>query len=257
MEIINAVLAAIEEKFSDLKVIRQKRSERVEAAYSEANNKMWPTVDRHGRFHAPCDGYEDVDGRGIYAKGEYLPIPESMLEEWGAQLTGKEFGKKARILVESSFSDELSAILSQQYGLRPSAGKKFERGGTEMNYIYVSGNEALATVIEETVKAAKEAEKAAKEAERAARKALKGKAPNGKQALSCKLIFVRPYVPMDSWDRGSDKMMVEFENKSTAWGTLPKALRGAEIGTEFVLSATFSVANDDETHAFFSRPCVK
>lgn len=78
---IEVAIAAVESKFEDLKVIRYKRQNRIMSAYSDANDKILPNEDSNGRLHAPCDGYEDVDGRGVYGKGEFLPIPESVFEQ--------------------------------------------------------------------------------------------------------------------------------------------------------------------------------
>lgn len=47
--------------------------------------EMYPdaVIDRRGRAHAPCDGYETEDGL-IYRGGEYLPEPEGIDEMRGA-----------------------------------------------------------------------------------------------------------------------------------------------------------------------------
>lgn len=254
MSFIEIAIAAVESKFADLKVIRRKRQDRIMSSYSEANNKLAPNEDCHGRLHAPCDGYEDVDGRGVYGKGEYLPIPESVFEALAMEgITcdrgQKEYGLKTRVMIETGENDMQSSIF-RSFGLGCSFGKSFVRDGVALNYMYVNGNDALVKAIEAAMTEAKEAEKAE-------RRAMKGEAPEGKQTLHCRIVFIRPHIPMSVYDHGSDKMMVEFDNKSTAWGTLPKALAGSEIGTEFDLAATFKRAEDDHTHAFFSRPSVK
>lgn len=252
--VLSAVVTAIEAKWEDLKVIRIKRQERIESAYSEANHKLSPNVDRHYRLHAPCDGYEDVDGRGVYAKGEYLPIPESVREAMELEgcnaSRGQDHGYHARFLLEKEIAEEVKKNFEDNYGLACSFGQTFERGSVEVCYVYVKGNYSIVKAIEEAVEAAKAAEFQA-------RRALKGESPEGKQVLKCKILHIRPFVPMNSFDYGSDKMMVEFENKSTAWGTLPKALAGAVVGEEFILSATFKKDHDDNTHSYFSRPSVK
>ena len=251
---IEVAIEAVEAKFADLKVIRYKRQHRIMTAYSDANDKLLPNEDSNGRLHAPCDGYEDVDGRGVYGKGEFLPIPESVFES--LEMEGitcnrgqKEYGQKTRLLVEDSDGEALADVFSS-FGLSCSFGKAFERGGVAMKYMYISGNDALVKAIEAAIVEAKEKEKVE-------RRGLKGEAPEGKLTMKAKIVHIQRFVPMSVYDYGSDKMLVEFENKSTGWGTLPKAISGEEIGFEFELSATFKRAADDFTHAFFSRPSVK
>lgn len=251
---IEVAIEAVETKFEDLKAIRRKRQDRVLKSYSDANDKILPNEDANGRLHAPCDGYEDIDGRGVYGKGEFLPIPESVFEQ--LEMEGitcnrgqKEYGQKTRLLVEDSEGEEI-AMMFRSFGLGCSFGKTFDRGGVAMKYMYIGGNDAMVKAIEAAIVEAKEKVKSE-------RRDLKGEAPEGKLTVEGKIVFIKRFVPMSVYDYGSDKMLVELENKSTVYGTLPKCISDAEIGDFVKFSATFEVARDDKTHAFFKRPSVK
>lgn len=252
--LVEFVLSVTESKFVDLKEIRRKRQERIMAAYSEANSKISPNEDSRGRLHAPCDGYEDVDGKGVYAKGEFLPIPEIVFEQ--LEMEGitcnrgqKEFGLKTRLMVGEEEGEEIAALF-RSFGLGCSFGKTFEKSGKLVKYMYICGNDALVKEIEEAIKKFKD-----KEAEKL--RLLKGNAPEGKVTVSGTIIFIKKFVPINAYDHGTDKMMVELENKSTVWGTLPSCISHFEIGDDVVFSATFTRAYGDKTHAFFKRPVMK
>lgn len=252
--LVNAVITSLDSKFVELKAIREKRQARILSFYSETNNGLSPNEDCNGRLHAPCNGYEDIDGKGLYSKGEYLPIPEfvfELLELEGITCERGEgvFGQRTRILLPLEQATELALTLNQNYGLDSTKGKVFERDNIETCYLYVTGNDALVKTIEEAMKAHKESE-------RESRKALKGTAPEGRVTVTAKLLKVYVIPPLCSWDAPSLKMLVELENKATAYGTLPKAVHSAAVGDIFNLKGTFKHAQDDETHAFVSRPTI-
>lgn len=138
----------------------------------------------------------------------------------------------------------------RSFGLSCSFGKTFDRGGVAMKYMYIGGNDAMVKAIEAAIVEAKEKVKSE-------RRAMKGEAPEGKLSVKGKIVFIKRFVPLSVYDYGSDKMLVELENKSTVFGTLPKCISDAAIGDEVEFSATFEVARDDKTHAFFKRPSVK
>ncbi|UOK16777.1 hypothetical protein [Vibrio phage phiKT1024] len=80
---------------------------------------------------------------------------------------------------------------------------------------------------------------------------LKGDAPNGKQTIKAKVIG----LPIrENYYGIQHKMMIELENKSTAYGSLPAKIIDAEIGDIVELTATFESCEEDKTHAFFKRP---
>ena len=59
------------------------------------------------------------------------------------------------------------------------------------------------------------------------------------------------------YDAGVDfKMLVELENKSTVWGSQISSLIDvdADIGDLIEFTATFTQAENDDTHSFYKRP---
>ncbi|AZV02068.1 hypothetical protein Arno162_28 [Pectobacterium phage Arno162] len=258
--IVELIFLALEAKAVELVAIRKKRQERIEKAWSEKNQGLIPNVDRNGRFHAPCDGYVDIDERGIYGKGEFLPTPSwvlEMLEREGihCDVGGESFGKPVKFLVLAGEGEDISHRLTYSYGLRCSFGKMFERDGERMSYIYVTGRESLTKVIAETVNEINEQARLVKlariAAEREAAKALKGDAPVGRQTV--KGVITGFKVSYSNYGE-TLKMLVTLENGATVYGSVPRFLSEAQRGDEVEFKATFEVAEDDKTHAFFKRP---
>lgn len=241
MKMLEVVLETLNSKFLDLAVIREKRLSRIISAYSETNNELPPNVDSSGRLHAPCDGYEDMDGRGVYGKGEFLPVPDFVFEQLereglSCDRGSKEFGLKSKVLISADDSIGIMDTLLTSYGLSSSTGKHFERNGLEMCYLYVTGNDPLVKVMEEAINKFKIEEREIK-------KLSKGEAPCGKQTVMAKIVFIKTIEPATQLYCGSYKMMCELENKATVWGTLPKSLHGAKVGDTFSLKGAFKQAD--------------
>lgn len=250
--LIETVIEAVDDKFKELELIRLTRRNRAIAAYAEINNSMEPNEDRNGRLHAPCDGYEDIDGRGLYNKGEFLPIPECVrleMEMQGIHPNEKVYGSRSRVLVAEKEADDIMKMFVYNYFLPADKGKAFERDNEMMQYVYVRGNDALINVIEQTVKNYNAAQYEE-------RRKHKGKVPVGKFCLTGKLLMVRVIPPINEWDRTTVKMLVELENKATIYGTLPKRAcnEGYKAGDEISIAGTFSASISDDTHGYVSRP---
>ena len=79
----------------------------------------------------------------------------------------------------------------------------------------------------------------------------KGPAPEGSQTMIAKILF-------DTWKEGrfgrQHKMMVRFQNRSKCWLTVPRNLQDQLKGMVIELTATFTVAKDDITFCFASKP---
>lgn len=126
--LIETVIEAVDDKFKELELIRLTRRNRAIAAYAEINNSMEPNEDRNGRLHAPCDGYEDIDGRGLYNKGEFLPIPECVrleMEMQGIHPNEKVYGSRSRVMVEEKEADDVVQMFVYNYFLPAEKGKVF------------------------------------------------------------------------------------------------------------------------------------
>lgn len=221
------------------------------------NQEKGPTIDRHGRLHAPCDGYEWEDV--IYQGGSYLPFPPEFYEmlEMTSGYTPKDFssfGFSSRI---KSSPTEVAAI-KEACGAyaEVSAGKTWDND--QVCYCYIkTTRKGLDALLSDYQAEQERLIEEAREAEKAAKRALKGVAPTGRLAvrgtvLALKEVERESYSYYDSgW---SYKMLVELENKATVWGTVPSKISSVEIGDTIEFTAGFEQASDDDTHAFYKRP---
>jgi hypothetical protein len=225
-----------------------------------ANHDLSPTIDRFGRMHAPCDGYEWDDR--IFPGGAYLPFPmefwEMLSEQAGRPIgPGSYEGKgarKHRIKVTVVEANELEVALKDFAVV--GKGKTWDDGVS--CYVYIETSRSGLSELVDTYHQEQLAIRKAKEdAEKAARHALKGEAPEGRVSVKGKVLAVKVqeqeqfsyYSPTHVW-----KMLVELENKSTVWGTIPSSIEELGSGDEVEFTATFTRAADDNTHAFFKRP---
>lgn len=249
ISIRDIIINAVEEKFYELKEIRQKRFERINKAYKDSNNNIPPNEDINGRLHAPIDGYCDIDGKGVFGKGEFLPIPDSVFDRLEMQgITcdryKTDWRAKCKILLPLSVGEEIKTTLQNDYGIDCSHGATFERNNQVSAYFYMKGNDALINALNtacETITAIQKEEE----------KKHKGIAPEGKVIVTGEILVVK--VIEDYYGR-TLKMLLKLENGATVWGTLPSVLSESERGDIVTISATFTHAPDDNTHAFFKRP---
>lgn len=226
-----------------------------------ANNDLEPTEDRHGRLHAPCDGYEWESD--IYPGGAYLPFPQEfweMLEERTGRPCGpssassNSYGSKQRVKVTTQEAEEIQVACAKFAEV--SIGKTWDDGVTCYVYIQTTRTKLIELIAD--YRAEQEAAlKAIRDAEKAARQALKGEAPEGRCVVKGRIVCFKR-VERDRfsyYDSGVDyKMLVELENLSTVWGSQPSNIGDAEVGDEVQFTATFQRAEGDNTHAFYKRP---
>ncbi len=246
--ILELIKSALEIKNAELTVIRNARYERIMAAISDKNNGLEPNKDYQGRLHAPCDGYEHWDTGQVYGKGEYITMPTDDMK-WtdGSYI---DFRARGKLRIDFSICEKLKELV-YKYGVEASNGQVWESKGVEVCNLYMKGEKSFINAI---VHCSEQEQEQKKEA----MKAFKGKAPAGLSEVKAKLICVKSQ-PGYGWGTTDYKMLVELENKSTAYGTMPKALLDndeAVKGYEFMLKANFQPAQNDETHAFFKRPQI-
>lgn len=79
---------------------------------SSENKGIAPTVDRHGRLHAGCDEYNDVNGN-VYIKGQFIPMPE-LEDECFFGFPSFAQPLKSRIQVSGDTIQKLQNILSKE-----------------------------------------------------------------------------------------------------------------------------------------------
>lgn len=255
------------------KSLYEKRTERLNNAYAEANGNIPPTIDPKQRLHAPKDGYvipsiqvnhcdfEEKYVDRLFGKGEYLPNPIREDQEfYFFHKTNKEFKHSTSIKLESEEFIELFKNIDLED--KPFSFK-FSKSWTfnEEKNCYLTIHGAWKSVTEEfffmhkeytdIVKSEREEKR---EEERLRKLALKGIAPIGKDSINGTIISIKE---KEGYMENSIvlKVLIELENKSTVYGNLPKSLYDAEKGSQVSFTATFNKASDtDNTHSFFKRP---
>lgn len=234
---------------------------RIKEKAATANHDLEPTEDRHGRLHAPCDGYE-WEG-GPYQGGSYLPFPLEfweMLEERTGRPCGPSgasaasYGTKQRVKVTTSEAEEIRVACNKYADV--AIGKTWDDGVTCYVYIQTTRNKLIELIAD--FRAEQEAAlKAVRNAEQAAKRALKGEAPEGRCVVKGRILKFKA-VEGERFSYYSSgiqyKMLVELENLSTVWGSQPSNIGDAEVGDVVQFTATFERAKDDNTHAFYKRP---
>ena len=112
--------------YSDLLDYEQRlilRRKRIEESMNKQNKKP-PTIDIHGRYHAPFDGYQWTDGilTKKFCAGEYLPV-DDFSEENNYYKLSKIYCTKimdiqyhvVKEIVSALLSDEKNVILIKRY----------------------------------------------------------------------------------------------------------------------------------------------
>lgn len=142
-------IPTLRSQFEELRAASQARRERIEAAYREENSDLPPTLDRCGRYHAPCNGYVmptscmDVF-RGCYddhvfGAGEYLPVPLDDEDDFFGGFGGS-FSVEYRQKTKAALADiEALMAIDRELGLRVTHGKTWEQDGRPVAIAYVSG----------------------------------------------------------------------------------------------------------------------
>lgn len=221
---------------------------RILEAAASANNNIEPTLDCHGRMHAPCDGYnwEDV----VYAGGSYLPTPIEwleMIEVMGGTLKtfdSSKYESRSKIKGDLAlFNDVVKACKLNKVDAKVTHGTVWDG---DQCYIYVSSKKAklieLIEVYADEVKAQYYAEL----------KKDKGIAPIGKQTIRGIVLSIKEYI--GEWGI-TYKACIELDNKATVFGSLPRVFDEKEIrGKTIQFTANFEQAENDKTHSFYKRP---
>lgn len=238
------------------------RRNKIEAAYKESNMDLDPVVDCKGRLHAPCDGYmlpasilnfvEGYDDQ-VFGKGEFLPMPKFEEDEFIFNQTSYPDGHQSRVLV--NFTEEehemLEALSAETKTFGVSFGKSWVKNGSTHAYAYVCSRSKR--VVDEivnyfTVIANKKADEL--KAKREAEKSVAGVAPTGRIVVRGTVVSVKIY---ENYYGMTEKMMVKLENGSTVFGTVPSKI-SVNNGDIVEFTATFKHAEDDNKHAFYTRP---
>lgn len=265
---MNMILVKMKNKVEELNANYKKYVARLEAAYKESNNGLEPTTDSKGRLHAPCDGYmmpnadkwdyghkdySDV----LFGKGEFLPfLDDPYSDKVGVNV--KDFSSKFKVKV----NDDVKMMIEeckQIFDINVSFGKEWEYKGHKQRYAWIVGGtkeKHFAAFVEEEMQSVIDAAKAQQEL----KKAEKGIAPEGKVRVRGKILNMSAQATYHLYNSSvyADKVLIELENKSTVYGTLPAKI--ANMGTDEVIgmvvefNANFTHAKNDNTHSFFKNP---
>lgn len=202
-----------------------------------------PTWGVDGRPHAPFDGYlwEDPITQEIeaYGGGQYLPyadeadyisrpISESPYGFWKLRITEEMYNSLCMMKESIDILPPYKTWVNEDINVFMCEIKT--------NPIFLDAiktfSDAFFTNLYEQLKL------------------LKGGAPSGKTHVKG---ILRSTKVVESFYGPSIKMTVVLENGSTVYGSLPKSV-SIDYRGEIEFTATFEVAENDKTHAFFKRP---
>ena len=221
---------------------------RLDDKSATANNEIYPTIDSQGRRHAPCDAYmwDDV----MYQGGAYLHTPAEVLEmlaESGVLLgsfNSSQFIKSTKIKADLELFGQVKKLCNT-YKIDMELKHGAVWNDSEC-YIYMSSKKS--SLIDAIEVFAKET----REAHFASLRLSKGVAPLGKASVEGVVLSIK-----ESWfrDNLSHKCLVELQNKSTIYGSLPSKFDPENIvGKTVCFTANFESASNDETHSYYKRP---
>lgn len=216
------------------------RFEAIEKAMSEQNNDMRAIRDCNGRYHAPCNGYR-VD-EYTYRKGEYIRDSLDTIEakEEAGLSSSVSRTMKARHLIAVSDQPAITTLCNHEAIVSVSFGKAFNN----TCYAYVETNvKAVITAIN----ASEEQRKT--EAYNAIEKS--GEAPVGRVAVTATVLSIKFIEGVYGYQQ---KMLVKLSDGATAYGSVPAAISEVQVGDTVTFTGTFKTADNDISHAFFSRP---
>jgi|TARA_R110000851_G_scaffold162490_2_gene306333 hypothetical protein len=230
---------------------------RLDEKSATANNDIYPTIDAHGRRHAPCDAYiwDDV----MYQGGAYLHTPVhilEMLEESGVLLgsfDSSKFIKRTKLKADLDIFNQIKRLCNTyKIDMEVKHGAVWNEGEC---YIYMSSKKS--SLIEAIEVYAKEAKEAYFQSLRVG----KGIAPVGKLSIDGVVLSIKEVEFTRELYRGhnettiSYKCIIQLENKSTVYGSVPAKIELDNlIGKTVRLTANFEHAQGDQTHSFYKRP---
>lgn len=247
----------------------KKRCDMIEAAYREENELISPNMDDKQRLHAPCHGYKipniiielcdfnDDYSEKLFKQGEYLPNP---VDEFSF-FVGKpqKYNYSRRIFLSGDTMIKMFFDLDlEDKPVKLGFGSFWNEKGTTCCYMYISTfwKSVLDTFIEninEYHQKLKEIKEQEEQKRREEARALKGELKEGLVQVKAKIKHIKA-VESRFHDGYDYKLIIEIDNKSTAYGNLPKKLQDAEVGDEFEFSATFTQKEGDNTHGYFKYP---
>lgn len=99
-------------------------------------DELNPTIDDSGRYHAPCSGFEWIDGN-TYAGGEYLPVDD----------INPEVTTTVAVKVSDTAKERLTEMLGSLVGF----GKSWTQNGVNVQKAYITCSKSLGATLRKYV----------------------------------------------------------------------------------------------------------
>lgn len=259
---INLVLESFAVVVDELKERQAANIQRLENAWSEANSNIPPKMDRQGRLHAPCDGYQlpymNVDYIGnydemIFAKGQYLPIPltgDDYLDHsrfTKASRNAELYRPRGKIKVNEELADQIIAELKDNFYINFTKGKSWSVNDVHVCYMYMTAcNQSM---LDRFIKAIKDT------VENNDRQVYTGEGCEGRVRVKGKVL--KRTVQESYGYRGqiefANKVLILLDNDSTCFGSEPSSV-ALDAGDVVEFTASFEKSNKDVHHSYYKRP---
>lgn len=264
MEKLNLVMNAFESAVEHCNKKYRDRVEKLERAWSEANEGLTPNQDRLGRWHSPCDGYElardldfpdTVDYDKKYRKGEFLPTPIDYSSDIAHAASAKSarmksyYRSKDKIKVEEELAVAICEKLMDNSFIEFGHGKSWEVNNVKICYLY------LAAHIENAFKYFVDSVKDA--IENTDKQIYTGQAIEGRERVTGKIVNVFEEEQLSFGPYGGTEMVKKFlivlDNDSTCLGNAPSSAYHLGKGDNVEFTATFTKSKK-EHHSYYKRP---
>lgn len=259
---MKAIIDAIKAEEAAIMAEAEKRWNRIMEASKTANHGLEPVVDKNGRWHAPCDGYEFEDD--IYGAGEFLRMPE---KDWdyldlhfgadsyfgAAPKGGKEMEFKTRVKTTKADAEAFKDALPKLMFVKSiETGAQWDEAGTCYAYIKCS-RLSTAKVIEEASKAS-------------AAPVVKSNVVlvNGRQVLTGVISTVldpKPDAYTSHANPAPPRLVIELAGGGTLFGNLTSGFEALMTGSARTLmgkkvtfTADLVVNKKDASKASYKRP---
>lgn len=260
---INLVLESFAVVVDELKERQAANIQRLENAWSEANSDIPPNMDRQGRFHAPCDGYQlpfmNVDYIGnydemIFAKGQYLPIPltgDDYLDHsrfTKASRNAELYRPRGKLKVNEELADQIIGELKDNLYINFTKGKSWAVNDISLCYLYMTSTNQ--SMLDRFIKAIKDT------VENNDRQVYTGCALEGRIRSKGVVLKIKAEDVRCGYNQYTRvyKALIHLENDSLCYGTLPSAIETCDVGTTVEFTASFEKAVDIKHMSFYKRP---
>ena len=264
MEKLNLVMNAFESAVEHCNKKYRDRVEKLENAWSSANEGLTPNQDHLGRWHSPCDGYnladdldfpDTVDYEKKYRKGEYLPTPIDYSSDVAMMASAKSarmksyYRSKDKIKVEEELAIAICEELADNSFIEFGHGKAWEVNGVKICYLYLAAH--VENAFKHFVESVKDA------IENTDKQIYTGEAIEGRERVKGKIVSVFEEEQLAYGGYGGTetikKFLIVLENDSTCIGNAPSNAYHLGRGDNVEFTASFTKSKKDH-HSYYKRP---